>query len=253
MVAQSIVSDPQTPPPILIVEDDQPTQLLLQTLVRRSGFAPEVAADGIEAMARLRTTRYAAVILDMMMPQAGGREVLAFLSAANLDTPILICSAAGPSALTGFDPAIVKAIVRKPFDVDQFAAALTSVARTLPPRAKILLVEDDERARYILRDLIGDADVSVAESGDTAMDMIRRERPDVVMLDLILPGTPGEEILEQIGAADEMRDMSVVVVTSRALNENDRARLLQRAVAVIYKGDLSRETLQDALNRARRR
>jgi CheY-like chemotaxis protein len=113
---------------VLVVDDDEPTQNLLRTVLRRCGYASDIAANGAQAIVRLRAASYAAVILDMMMPEVGGRAVIEFLSATPNPVPVVICSAAGPSALTGFDPAVVKAIVRKPFDIDELVAAVTGVA-----------------------------------------------------------------------------------------------------------------------------
>lgn len=120
-------------PPILIVEDDEPTQKLLQALLRRYGYATEIALNGGEAIERLRTAEYSVVVLDMMMPEVGGRAVVEFLSAEARTVPVIVCSAAGPATLTGFDPRIVKAVVRKPFDVDQFVAAVTAAADRAAP------------------------------------------------------------------------------------------------------------------------
>ena len=113
--------------PLLIVDDDEPTQNLLRVVLRRCGYASEVASNGGQAIGLLREKRYAAVVLDMMMPKVSGHEVLAFLGTTSPSVPVIICSAAGPTALIGFDPAVVKAVVRKPFDIDQFVAALTAV------------------------------------------------------------------------------------------------------------------------------
>jgi two-component system alkaline phosphatase synthesis response regulator PhoP len=115
--------------PILIVEDDEPTQNLLRAVLRRCGYESEVAANGRQAIGLLREKRYAAVILDMMMPEVSGYEVIAFLGTAPDSVPVIICSAAGPRALAGFDSAVVKAIVRKPFDIDQLVAAVTAVVQ----------------------------------------------------------------------------------------------------------------------------
>jgi two-component system response regulator ResD len=122
-----------TPPDdvtVLVVDDDEPTQNLLRAVLRRCGYASEMASNGAQAIARLQAKRYAAVILDMMMPEVGGRTVVEFLSATPNPVPVIICSAAGLSALTGFDPAVVKAIVRKPFDIEHLVAAITGVALT---------------------------------------------------------------------------------------------------------------------------
>lgn len=115
------------PHPILIVEDDGPTQKLLQTVLRRSGYASEIASDGSEAIARLRTGDYALILLDIMMPTTDGRAVVDFLAAEGKTLPVLICSAAGPRALQDLPPRIVKGVLRKPFDIDQLILMIASV------------------------------------------------------------------------------------------------------------------------------
>ncbi|HKO59051.1 MAG TPA: response regulator [Thermoanaerobaculia bacterium] len=104
---------------ILIVEDDEPTQNLLQAVLRRFGYSTELASNGAEAIGLLKQKAYAAVVLDLMMPAVSGRDVIDFLSAGVTPTPVVICSAAGPAALAGLDPNVVKAVVRKPFDIDE--------------------------------------------------------------------------------------------------------------------------------------
>lgn len=57
-------------------------------------------------------------------------RVIAFLVTSEDSVPVIICSAAGLTALAGYDPTVVKAIVRKPFDIDQLVAAVTAVAHS---------------------------------------------------------------------------------------------------------------------------
>ena len=121
----------QTGLPILVVGDDEPTLNLLRAVLKRCGYATDVASNGIEAIALLRKNDYAAIVLDMMMPHVGGPEVIAFLSANGSPIPVVICSAAGTSALTGFDPAIVKAVIRKPFDIEELTSAVRETARKI--------------------------------------------------------------------------------------------------------------------------
>lgn len=236
--------------PVLVVDDDEPTRRLVQTVMRRSGYDTETATNGGEAIALLRERAYSAVVLDMMMPRVGGRDVIDFLSTSGSTIPVVICSAAGPAALTGVDPAVVKAVIRKPFDVNEFIHSVTSVAQGSAQPIRVLVVDDDERARYTLRAFLGPADVIESDTGDKALGILREKPMDVVLLDLILPGTPGEDILRQIGETEGLRDVPVVVVTSRILTADERADLLRYAVAVIYKGDLSRQALTDAIGQA---
>ena len=118
--------------PILIVEDDEPTQNLLRTVLQRCGYTSEVASNGREAIALVQANAYAAIILDVMMPEVSGRDVVAFLGTIPGAPPVIICSAAGPTALKDFDSAVVKAVVRKPFDIDELVAAVTGNARRPP-------------------------------------------------------------------------------------------------------------------------
>jgi CheY-like chemotaxis protein len=118
----------ETTASILVVEDDEPTQKLLQAVLRRCGYSSVVAGNGAEAIELLRINDYAAVVLDIMMPAVGGKDVLDFLAAAGKVVPVIVCSAAGPAALRDFDPRIVRAVVRKPFDVDQFVETVMRVA-----------------------------------------------------------------------------------------------------------------------------
>jgi CheY-like chemotaxis protein len=116
--------------PILIVDDDEPTQNLLRAVLRRCGYTCDVASNGGQAIALLREKPFAAVVLDMMMPEVSGYEVIAHLATAENAVPVIICSAAGPRALAGVDPSVVKAIVRKPFDIDQLIAAVSAVTHS---------------------------------------------------------------------------------------------------------------------------
>ncbi len=115
--------------PVLIVEDDDPTRKLLEAVLTRGGFTTSFATNGREAIRLLRTNDYAVVVLDIMMPEVGGHEVIEVITAESIPVPVVICSAAGPRVLTGFDPNVVKGVIRKPFDIEEFVTMVTSVAR----------------------------------------------------------------------------------------------------------------------------
>ena len=114
--------------PILIVEDDEPTQRLIEAVLRRSGYPTETTSNGRGAIALLSQKNYAVVILDIMMPEVSGHEVVDALSGDPRGIPVVVCSAAAPSAFRGLDPRVVKAIVRKPFDVEHFLAIVVEAA-----------------------------------------------------------------------------------------------------------------------------
>jgi CheY-like chemotaxis protein len=119
--------------PILIVDDDEPTRKLLQALLVRYGFQTEIASNGREAIELIQSREYAVVILDLMMPTASGQDVVDFLSGYPRRVPVVVCTAAGVARSMVFDTNVVKAIIRKPFDIDQFieiVKGLTAIQRT---------------------------------------------------------------------------------------------------------------------------
>jgi CheY-like chemotaxis protein len=239
-----------TAAPILVVDDDDPTQKLVQALLHRHGYTTVLASNGREAIDLLRIRKFAGIILDLMMPSVGGIDVIEFLAAEAMPTPVIVCTAAPPRRTADLDPVHVKAVIRKPFDIDDFIATVKAVAGAPLPVPRVLIVDDDMRDRYLLRTFIAPADSLEAETGEAALKMIRESRPDVVLLDLILPGVQGEDLLRLLRERADTTSVPVVVVTSKALSEAERQQLLVYAAGVIYKGDLSRQSLRDAVKDA---
>ncbi len=116
-------------PTVLIVEDDAGTQLLLIALMRRDGLEVVLASNGHEAIERLSERQFPVIILDLMMPALGGRDVIAFLDRENRSDPVIICTAAGPRVIGAIESKVVKAVVRKPFDIEELTSTVHSVIR----------------------------------------------------------------------------------------------------------------------------
>ncbi|HEY0141253.1 MAG TPA: response regulator [Thermoanaerobaculia bacterium] len=243
---------PRPWPRLLVVDDDEPARRLIATLLSRHGFEIVEAVDGEDAIRQLETSGpFVAIVLDLMMPRMDGRGVIAYVREEQPQLPVIVCTAADPATYRDLDGTIVRGVIRKPFDIDELTATIAAVAGRMPPRVKVLIVDDDFRARYVLRAFIGPAEISEAERGRDTFALIRRSRPDVILLDLMLPDTPGEDLLLQLREDPETTDIPVIVVTSRRFEEPaDRAALLRQASGIIYKGDLSRETLAAAVQGA---
>jgi CheY-like chemotaxis protein len=91
----------------------------------------------------------------------------------------------------------------------------------------------------------------VTEASDAA-DGIRKAcelRPEAIVLDLAMPGMTGFEALDRLKAEEASKDIPVVIVSSRTLSAAERERLLEKAAAILAKGDLDKSDIADLVRR----
>ena len=119
-------------PRVLLVEDEDAIRALLLAALRREPFEVDAAADGVQALHLTRTTEYAVIILDLMMPRLNGFDFLeAFRAASPKSRSVVIVLTAFDDSMIGrLRPDRVHAIVRKPFDVAQLVSMVREVAMT---------------------------------------------------------------------------------------------------------------------------
>ncbi|HSP34382.1 MAG TPA: response regulator [Thermoanaerobaculia bacterium] len=113
----------------LIVEDDPAIRRLVVKLLARHNFEVDSAAEGRTAMEKLRSQRYSVVVLDLMVPEVNGFELIEYLKKQKVDTPVAVVSAVSQQALSNLDLDIVKLVISKPFDVDEFTKAVLKLAK----------------------------------------------------------------------------------------------------------------------------
>jgi DNA-binding response OmpR family regulator len=104
----------------LIVEDDPAIRKLVEKLLVRRGIDVDTAKDGRQAIEKIRGGGYAVVILDLMVPEINGFEIIAYVKKNKIDVPIAVVSAVSHQALTKLDFDVVKLVISKPFDVHEF-------------------------------------------------------------------------------------------------------------------------------------
>jgi CheY-like chemotaxis protein len=117
-------------PYVLLADDNEATCTLLTALLHRD-FNVEAAFDGRETMERLRTRRYAAVLLDLRMPYADGFAVLDFLKEqqpAMLSRVLVVTAAVGARDLQRAASYTVCGVVTKPFEVETLLATVKRCA-----------------------------------------------------------------------------------------------------------------------------
>jgi len=114
-------------PRALLVEDDAGIRRLVERLLQRRNFEVDSATDGQTALEKLRSSHYSVLILDLMVPKVNGFEIIEFIRSELLLLPVAVGSAVSQQALTKLDPEIVKVVIPKPFDVDEFTKAILKI------------------------------------------------------------------------------------------------------------------------------
>lgn len=111
----------------LIVEDDPAIRRLVEKLLTRMRVEFDVAGDGRTAIEKLRAHHYSVMVLDLMVPEINGFQVIDFVKAEGISVPVAVVSAVSQQALTRLDLDIVKLVISKPFDVDEFSKAILAL------------------------------------------------------------------------------------------------------------------------------
>jgi DNA-binding response OmpR family regulator len=121
------MTDPARPFRALIVEDDPGIRRLAEKLLLRRGLEIDTAHDGKVAIDKIRAGGYSVIVLDLMLPEANGYEVIDFIKQNGTTTPVAVVSAVSQQALTKLDLDVVKLVIAKPFDVDEFTKAIVGL------------------------------------------------------------------------------------------------------------------------------
>src|SRR5689334_25342022 len=114
---------------VLVVDDDAAIRNLIRVALQRSGLRCGTAADGIDAMDRMREAHYTVILLDLMMPRLDGIGVIKRLREVidENDRPIVVVMTAFSEVEhAGLDGTIVHTIIKKPFDLTELAGVLQS-------------------------------------------------------------------------------------------------------------------------------
>jgi signal transduction histidine kinase/DNA-binding response OmpR family regulator len=232
---------------ILVVEDDNEVSRVLSMMLSRAGYAIDVVANGTEALVRCHKGNYAAITLDLKLPDISGLEVIERLRAqlSTVNLPIVVVAAELDEGRRSAPPGL-KGVhwLSKPIDQNQLLTVLHSVsARKHSHHPRVLHVEDDTDLHDAVRSMAGEHfDFELATTMREARARVALERFDVVLLDLSMPNESGWDLLPAIRA---QQPGARVVVLSASVIDTDASTLVD---AVLHKTNLSPRQLVDAMS-----
>lgn len=233
-------------PRILVVEDDPDVAYLLHLMLTRAGYAVDTASNGAAALEALQRSRYAAMTLDLMLPDISGLDIINLVrqQPETTDLPIIVVSAkmeegrlAIKSDFSGID------WLAKPINEARMLDMLeTQLSRVTASRPRVLHVEDDAGLHQVVKAMVaGRFDFELATTLREALARVDQEHFDMVILDLGLPDGSGWDLLPVIRA--QQPDARVVVLSGADMTPEES----RRVEAVLLKSQISPYELLDAL------
>lgn len=227
---------------ILIVEDNQESARMYCRYLSTAHFQPHAVSTVAEAERFLDQIRPSAVILDLLLANDTTWELLKKVKARKDPIPVLVLSAIDdPSRVfeAGADCYLVK-----PFAPDQMIAEIRRLT-TVERRSRILLIDDSEVARYLLRSEIPEAIYEVCEARDgvEGLRMAQELKPDVIFLDFYMPDLNGAEVLRHLKNTEGLSNTQVVLHSTKTLSDKETAYFHQNSVTIFPK---QRMTLPDS-------
>jgi signal transduction histidine kinase/CheY-like chemotaxis protein len=229
---------------VVLVIDDEPAvhEILARTLVKY-GYRTERALTGGEGLRLARKLRPQIITLDVMMPGMDGWSVLnALKSDPDLrDIPVILLTIVDNKNL-GYSLGAADYLT-KPIDRERLASVLMRYRGAAGNLA--LVVEDEPSSRDVLVRLLKNEGWLVNEAGNgvEALAELSRARPNVILLDLMMPEMDGFEFLAEVDRNPEWKSVPVIVVTARDLSSDDRDRLQGHVSRILQKGLYSRDEL----------
>jgi CheY-like chemotaxis protein len=231
-------------PLVLVIDDEASARDLLSRMLEKEGYRVEAAANGQEGLARAgREPIPAAITLDVLMPGMDGWQVLSALKAnpATAAIPVAMLSMLDNTGL-GFSLG-ASAFLTKPVERERLAGVLREHIHVT--RGSVLVVDDDDASRALVRRQLtgGGWDFREAANGEEALASVTQQKPDLIILDLVMPVLDGFGVLAALHADEAWRSIPVIVLTGRDLDDGDREALNGGVRRVLQKGSVSRDIL----------
>lgn len=256
---------------ILLVEDEQVLADVLEAKLKKEGYETNVAYEGEDGYKKINEWKPDLILLDIVLPKMNGYEILEKLKADGNTTPVIIISNSGQPVeiertkslgakdyliKAQFDPEEVITKVNTFLGVEikpQETTPAPSAPSTSEKKIKVLLVEDDK----FLRDICGTKlikegfEIIEAVDGQEVLKKIIKDKPDIVLLDIVLPSMNGFEALSQIRSYPDLAVSKTPVLMLSNLGQDDDVKRAMELGASDYliKSNFSTQEITDKIRR----
>ncbi|MDM8517370.1 response regulator, partial [Desulfobacterales bacterium HSG16] len=231
---------------VLVVDDESDALELITDYLFREGYNTLTATSGKDALRLAEEYRPFAITLDLIMPEMDGFETLQLLkqNPVTSDIPVIIVSVS-EDRRTGMALGAI-GHVTKPVIRDEL---IKEIYKVCVKPTSIMVTDDNEIDRNNIMRILNQENIPAAsaENGKTCIEKIRETAPDVLVLDLMMPEMDGFDVLQVLRSDPLTLGLPVIIVTAKDLTREEKEVLNQFVVSVLYKSDLTPETLLEEI------
>jgi adenylate cyclase len=235
---------------VLVIDDDTTARELLTDQLKAEGFSVATASGGLEGLKLAKELRPSVITLDVIMPDLDGWSVLAALRQDSelAEIPVIMVTIldeqrrAVALGAAGY--------LTKPIDRERLHRMVERFRVPAQP-TRVLLVEDDAFQRERIRAWLEGQQwiVQEAANGREALDRLQHGKPNLILLDLMMPEMDGFQVVAALQKEPGWRDIPVVVITALDLDAKDRERLNSGVQSVLIKQTLRPADLVERIRR----
>ena len=234
---------------VLVIDDDGDSRMLLTHLLEDMDCSVATASSAEEGLSKARGWSPHLITLDLLMPGVTGWEVMRKLKEDPelRSIPVVVVSmVAGEEEHSNLLGAVD--LLTKPVNREDLTRVLDRNLFLARDRVA-LVVEDDPDTRTVVRTYLEEMGlrVLVAENGADAEIRMEEDRPDIILLDLVMPEMDGLTFLGRLREREDGMGLPVIVCTEKELSREERSRLQTRASEVVTKGKSLEKDLREIL------
>ncbi len=234
---------------VLLIDDDESSCKALTGQLNQ-GWKVKQVTDPLKVLELVRSEKPDAIVLDVMMPHLDGWEILKAIKADPeiAPIPVIMCSVLHDRSLAlslNAHEFLIKPVSR--------SELRNTVEKIAPHGGTILAVDDDENALAIIsRVLAGDHYViRSANSGAGGLESAKRMKPDIILLDVVMPEMDGFTVLDSIRHDESLADVPVILITSQDLDRNSREKIKAGSAEYLQKGTFTADDLMNIVRKTR--
>ncbi len=236
---------------VLVVDDELDMANLIKSNLEKGKYEVICALSGKEGIEKAKEIHPDIITLDILMPGMDGFQVLETLKndpELSRIPVILISIVADAKKEKGFNLGAVD-YIKKPVDFESLSSSINKVMENLSQKStaekNILIIDDEKNMAYLAKSFLikRGFEVSCALSGYEGLNLARENKPDLIILDLAMPGMDGFEVIKKLKSNKETNSIPIIILTSSISEKNKEKCLLLGAAEYLDKSFFSEDTL----------